>query len=182
MRFAWIALAVVLAAGGSVACGAATDGTGTAAAPTSVAPSPTPSPTQAALTSDEQIELDFFAGSVTHWEGMFRKEQLCVAAMVEGVAEQDQSKIDSAVVYLDAMLRQVDPLVKDYESSPSAGGRVEELEALWSAIADDFAEMMNGLTATLNGKGTKQADAAATAFKADMKMFKSELDALGATY
>ena len=71
-------------------------------------------------------------------------------------------------------------MVQDYNSFPEAGGKVEELEALWDAVIGDFQEMMSGMSATLNGKGTKESGRCGHRLrKADMEMMKAELDAFG---
>ena len=105
MRIVWLATIALVVASGCAACGGSTNGTGSsvapsAATPAAVAPSPIPSPTEVSLTSDEHVELDFFAGAVPHLESVFRKAQLSEAALVEGVAQQAQSDIDSAVVFI----------------------------------------------------------------------------------
>jgi len=160
-------------------CSGSTDGTGGAGAPSET---PTATPMESSLTSAEQVSLDFFAGAVPDLEGLFRKLQLATTATAEGVADNNQSDIDAGVVYMDAVLKQMDRLASDYNAFPAAGGRVEELEALWDAVIGDFEEMLSGMTAILQGKGTKKADDAVIAYKADMEMMKSELDALGASY
>ena len=164
-----VLLAATLLLGG---CTVSTDGTGGPRAP---GETPTPTPAENRLTSAEQVSLAFVAGAVPDLEGMFRKERRCVAALV---AEDT----DSAMAYLDSMASQVDRLGKEFDSFPYAGGRVGELEVLWDAVAGDFRELMDGLSAVLKGEGTKKADAAGTAYRADVKMLKSELDAMGATY
>ena len=152
-----------------IGCGT-TDGSGSGVTPTIAA-----TPTAAELTSAEQVSLDFVAGHVNDLDSLFRKEMLVIEALSAG-------DIASATVYIDATGKLAKKVGDAYQAFPAAGGRVEEIETLWDAAATDLQKMADGIGDMADGGSADKANAAATKYKADVKMLKAELDGLGVTY